>query len=264
MKLWEWIAANDFGDTDLLSCFIFIYTCTNRGRVTDFIWPLHARYGPSEKCDPVLKEEPLLLSAPASVKTARGSSRQVQADSTMHPEERKRILHLHAEQNRRSALKDGFDQLMDMIPDLYSGGVKPTNAVVLAKAAEHIRRLNAGKEEQLVGKAVLQDKIARLNQRISSLQSNLPSASGVTSTKMEPRAALESFFDRYTKERSKKDFRFWVVAASCSDWLNTHWRAAELRPLASTLLVHLATNTNVLTNPESLEGYVHEQLKNLV
>ncbi|CAJ0598424.1 unnamed protein product [Cylicocyclus nassatus] len=136
--------------------------------------------GASDKSE--LKEEPILMSAPSSVKPGRGGSRQVQADSTLHPEERKRILHLHAEQNRRSALKDGFDMLMDMIPDLHSGGVKPTNAVVLAKGAEHIRHLTAVRDDQVAQRAALNEKIARLNQRISVLQSNLPSSSGTTSS----------------------------------------------------------------------------------
>ncbi|XGW16003.1 hypothetical protein V3C99_001448 [Haemonchus contortus] len=238
-----------------------------------------------------LKEELVLMSAPSSVKSGRGGSRQVQADSTLHPEERKRILHLHAEQNRRSALKDGFDMLMDMIPDLHSGGIKPTNAVVLAKGAEHIRHLTATRDEQVAQRAALNEKIAKLNQRISALQSNLPSSSGSSNAKLEPRAALEAFYDRYTKERSRKDYRFWVlarllrplavgenssfaaliapegssreeIAASCSEWLNCHWRASELRPLASSLLVHLATTAGVLTNPESLEEHVREQLNN--
>ncbi|WKX98726.1 hypothetical protein Q1695_013980 [Nippostrongylus brasiliensis] len=245
--------------------------------------------GNCEKLD--LKDESMLMSAPSSVKPSRGGSRQVQADSTLHPEERKRILHLHAEQNRRSALKDGFDMLMDMIPDLHSGGVKPTNAVVLAKGAEHIRHLTATKEEQVAQRAALNEKIAKLNQRISALQSNLPSSSGSTAAKMEPRSALEAFYDRYAKERSRKDYRFWVLArllrpiavgenssfasliapegssreelaASCSEWLNSQWRATTLRPLASNLLVHLATTAGVLTDPDSLEEYVRQQLNN--
>uniref|UniRef100_A0A0K0DJJ5 BHLH domain-containing protein n=1 Tax=Angiostrongylus cantonensis TaxID=6313 RepID=A0A0K0DJJ5_ANGCA len=149
----------------------------------------------------------------------------VQADSTLHPEERKRILHLHAEQNRRSALKDGFDMLMDMIPDLHSGGVKPTNAVVLAKGAEYIRHLTALKNEQSSQKVALIEKIAKLNQRIGALQSNLPSSSGVTSTKLEPRAALEAFYDRYIKESSRKDYRFWVVGFVCSNY----WIALKVK-----------------------------------
>ncbi|VDM54587.1 unnamed protein product [Angiostrongylus costaricensis] len=165
-----------------------------------------------DKSEP--KEEPVLMSAPSSVKSGRGCS----PDSTLHPEERKRILHLHAEQNRRSALKDGFDMLMDMIPDLHSGGVKPTNAVVLAKGAEYIRHLTALKNEQSSQKVALMEKIVKLNQRIEALQSNLPSSSGVSSTKLEPRAALEAFYDRYTKESSRKDYRFWVVCFVCSNY----------------------------------------------
>ncbi|PAV86954.1 hypothetical protein WR25_25622 [Diploscapter pachys] len=242
-----------------------------------------------------IKEEPLTISAPPSVKPLRGGSAgkqvQVQADSTLHPEERKRILHLHAEQNRRSALKDGFEQLMELVPDLYAGGVKPTNAVVLAKAADHIRRLNAAKSEQAEKKEEVKQRIARLNQKISALQSNLPTSSGPSSAgRLDPRTALEAFYDRYTKDRSRKDHRFWVmarmlksicvqsptcfasqvapedarteeIAASCAEWMNSRWLPSELRPSASDLLIFLATNTNFLTDPASLETYVHDQLK---
>ncbi|KAF1760794.1 hypothetical protein GCK72_009044 [Caenorhabditis remanei] len=211
----------------------------------------------------VTKEEPLPMSAPSSVKSMRRQA----PDSTLHPEERKRILHLHAEQNRRSALKDGFDQLMDIIPDLYSGGVKPTNAVVLAKAADHIRRLQNEKSDKADKIKEAKAKIEKLNQRISSIQTNLPQSSAPsTSTQIDSKTSLETFFDRYMKEGAKKDWRFWVmsqmlkpicvtqsnsfaatvagdsssrneVAASCSDWINKNWKATELRPLASTLLV---------------------------
>lgn len=45
------------------------------------------------------------------------SSQSEPADSTLHPEERKRILHLHAEKNRRSALKEGFESLVNRLCD---------------------------------------------------------------------------------------------------------------------------------------------------
>ena len=47
----------------------------------------------------------------ASSKRARlhGSCSEA-ADSTLHPDERKRLLHLNAEKNRREALKDGFER----------------------------------------------------------------------------------------------------------------------------------------------------------
>ncbi|CAB3402658.1 unnamed protein product [Caenorhabditis bovis] len=235
------------------------------------------------------KEEPQMMSAPSSVKSMR---KQV-PDSTLHPEERKRILHLHAEQNRRSALKDGFDQLMDMIPDLYSGGVKPTNAVVLAKAADHIRKLQKTQKENEKKKEKIKAKIEKLNQQITALQTNLPASSNSASSsaQVDSKTSLENFFDRYTKEKSKADWRFWVmskmlqpictgntnsfascvagetasrqdIAASCSDWIQQNWQPSELRPLASTLLVHLATNTDILTEPKSLEDYVAKNMKN--
>ncbi|CAI5444755.1 unnamed protein product [Caenorhabditis angaria] len=240
----------------------------------------------------VPKEEPTLMSAPASVKLMR---RQV-PDSTLHPEERKRILHLHAEQNRRMALKDGFDQLMEILPDLRSGGVKPTNAVVLAKAAEHIRKLQREKWEKAEKIAEVKAKIEKLNQKMGSLQTNLPasSCSGATNGngQIDTKAGLESFFERYSKEESKKDWRFWVLsqmlqpicttqpnsfaakiapesasrsdlAASCSDWLHQNWKVTELRPLASSLLVRLATTSNIITDGgASLQEYVAKQLKN--
>jgi hypothetical protein len=63
------------------------------------------------------------------------------ADSTLNPEERKRLLHLNAEKNRREALKDGFEALVQAIPVIEETGIKVTNAVVLNRAAQHIRNL---------------------------------------------------------------------------------------------------------------------------
>lgn len=66
--------------------------------------------------------DPTLDTVPLSIDTRS----QVPADSTLHPTERKRILHLHAEQSRRMALKDGFDQLMEIVSSRRreGGGVK--------------------------------------------------------------------------------------------------------------------------------------------
>lgn len=50
-------------------------------------------------------------------------------------------MHLNAEKNRREALKDGFDALVQAIPVIEESGIKVTNAVVLNRAAQHIRNL---------------------------------------------------------------------------------------------------------------------------
>ncbi|GMT37258.1 hypothetical protein PFISCL1PPCAC_28555, partial [Pristionchus fissidentatus] len=141
---------------------------------------------------------------PTAIAGKRGT-KQVPADSTLHPTERKRILHLHAEQSRRMALKDGFDQLMEIVPDVHSGGVKPTNAVVLAKAADHIKNLLAQRDDKTKRVADMKETIRSLNERISSLQSSLPSSrKDQASSSLDQRSAIEQFFERYTKERPRR------------------------------------------------------------
>jgi hypothetical protein len=97
----------------------------------------------------------------------RRSSKSVPADSTLHPEERKRILHLHAEKNRRCALKDGFDQLLNAIPAIDEAGIKATNAVVLNHAATYIRGLKDEQEERNQEIEAMKEKINGINAKIS-------------------------------------------------------------------------------------------------
>lgn len=74
---------------------------------------------------------------------------------------------MHAEKNRRSALKDGFETLVDAIPMVEEAGVKSTNAVVLNRAAQHIRHLKSEKEERETQVEELRTKIAQLNDKIA-------------------------------------------------------------------------------------------------
>jgi len=89
------------------------------------------------------------------------------ADSTLNPDERKRILHLNAEKNRRSALKEGFDCLVKAIPLVEQAGLKSTNAVVLNRAAQHIKNLKLEQEKQLNQMKIFKEKIACMNERIA-------------------------------------------------------------------------------------------------
>lgn len=212
-------------------------------------------------------------------------SRSVAPDSTIEPVERKRILHLNAEQNRRSALKDGFDQLLNLLPNMYSAGTKPTNAVVLARAAEHIRELKVNIDRNKKKSAELEAHIQRLNDKIASLQASLPSSSRCGGTTVSQKALVEQFFDRYTKERSRQDFRFWLMAKMmqpiveslerqlCEDstsreavvdsaraWLRSRWQPAAMRPQASSLLIYLATCTSMLSSPDRLQEHVQKEI----
>lgn len=117
------------------------------------------------------KGKPRLLIANASLALIPSGSKRrhktAQADSTLHPEERKRILHLHAEKNRRCALKDGFEQLLNAIPAIDEAGIKATNAVVLNHAAQHIRNLKDEQDETQQEIEAMKEKINNINTKIS-------------------------------------------------------------------------------------------------
>uniref|UniRef100_A0A0R3RU26 BHLH domain-containing protein n=1 Tax=Elaeophora elaphi TaxID=1147741 RepID=A0A0R3RU26_9BILA len=209
--------------------------------------------------------------------------RSVAADSTIEPVERKRILHLNAEQNRRCALKDGFEQLLNSLPNLYGCGTKPTNAIVLTRAAERIRHLKAeialGEEKA----RELKQNIQRLNDKIASLQASLPSSSRAATSTISQKTEMEQFLERYTKERTRQDYRFWVMAkmmqplmetlierlsqlpsdralTETSDWLQANFQPSVVRPNASSMLVYLATHAGMLSDPNALQDYIQREL----
>lgn len=211
--------------------------------------------------------------------------RSAAADSTIEPVERKRILHLNAEQNRRSALKDGFEQLLNLLPNVYAGGTKPTNAVVLARGAERIRELNANLSANNKKAEEYKQYIQRLNDKIASLQASLPSSSRGATTMVSQKALVEQFLERYIKEHSRQDFRFWLMtkmlrplieslsgqicedmqgrealARAASDWLHTQFQPSALRPLAPAVLIYLASNTGFLTDPSSLQKHIQKEI----
>lgn len=56
---------------------------------------------------------------------------------------------------------------MGLLPNVYSAGTKPTNAVVLARAAERIRELRATITHNGEKADELQQQIQRLNDKIA-------------------------------------------------------------------------------------------------
>jgi len=62
----------------------------------------------------------------------------------------------------------------------------------------------------------MKEKIERTKEKISTIQSNLPSNSRLTSSSASApstRCQLEQFFEHYSKERARQDYRFWMVSA---------------------------------------------------
>lgn len=50
------------------------------------------------------------------------------------------------------------------------------------------------------------------------------------------------------------------VVASARGWLSQHWNPAELRPLASQMLLFLATETGCLNNPAALSEHIIKEI----
>uniref|UniRef100_A0AC35U9G3 BHLH domain-containing protein n=1 Tax=Rhabditophanes sp. KR3021 TaxID=114890 RepID=A0AC35U9G3_9BILA len=205
-----------------------------------------------------------------------------QCDSTfISHESRKRILHLYAEKNRRTALKDGFEQLLTILPNLHNNGGKNTNAVVLAKSAEYIRDLKIRTESKEQEVSAIKAKIDEMNEKINHYHSNLPSTSNQSNCNVNSRLSFEHFFERHAKTKSKEDWHFWLMwklmknsidtysstipegplsktetIDNCKKWLMENFDALHLRPSASQLLLFLATEANFMNDAESLPKFI--------
>uniref|UniRef100_A0AC34R374 BHLH domain-containing protein n=1 Tax=Panagrolaimus sp. JU765 TaxID=591449 RepID=A0AC34R374_9BILA len=218
----------------------------------------------------------------------RTNSIRSEVESNLLPDERKRILHLNAEKNRRNALKDGFETLTSVIPVIDEAGVKPTNAVVLNRAANFIRTLKNESDNRKKDLENCKERIEKMNARITMLQSNLPSSSCRTqgsTTNANLQTQIEQSFEKHVKDRARQDYRYWLMAQmikplimnyaktvhadseqidriieSTQIWLSRNWNVTELRPLASKMLIFLATEVNVLKNSAALPDHVQKEI----
>lgn len=64
-------------------------------------------------------------------------------------------------------MKDGFEQLLNSLPNLYGCGTKPTNAIILTRAAERIRQLKVEIALDEEKTRQLKQTIQRLNDKIA-------------------------------------------------------------------------------------------------
>lgn len=120
------------------------------------------------------------------------------------------------------------------------------------------------------------------------LQSNLPSSScrsqgSTTNTNLQTQ--IEQSFEKHVKDRARQDYRYWLMAQmikplimnyaktvhadseaidrvveSTQLWLSRNWNVTELRPLASKMLIFLATEVNVLKNSAALPDHVQKEI----
>ena len=81
--------------------------------------------------------------------------------------EQKRVGHIHAEQKRRYNIKNGFDMLHSLIPQLNQNpNTKLSKAAMLQKGADYIRQLRSERNQLKEEMDNLKNQIERLNTSI--------------------------------------------------------------------------------------------------
>lgn len=85
--------------------------------------------------------------------------------------EQRRVGHIHAEQKRRYNIKNGFDMLHSLIPQLsQNSSAKLSKAAMLQKGADYIRQLRAERHQLKEEMDSLKQQIECLNTSIRYLQ----------------------------------------------------------------------------------------------
>ncbi|XP_076627235.1 MLX interacting protein mondo isoform X2 [Colletes latitarsis] len=188
--------------------------------------------------------------------------------------EQRRVGHIHAEQKRRYNIKNGFDMLHSLIPQLSQNpNPKLSKAAMLQKGADYIRQLRAERNQLKEEMDSLRHQIECLNTSISNCQSMLPATGAPISRQRTSK--MKEMFDEYVRTRTRENWKFWIFSilleplmtsfntsvstASIEDlyrstilWVEQHCSLVDLRPAVLNSLRYLCTATDILSDPGRL------------
>ncbi|XP_015594018.1 MLX-interacting protein isoform X2 [Cephus cinctus] len=188
--------------------------------------------------------------------------------------EQRRVGHIHAEQKRRYNIKNGFDMLHSLIPQLNQNpNTKLSKAAMLQKGADYIRQLRAERNQLKEEMDSLRHQIECLNTSISNCQSMLPATGAPVSRHRTSK--MKEMFDEYVRNRTRENWKFWIFSilleplmmsfnasvstASIEDlyrstvlWVEQHCSLVDLRPVVLNSLKYLCTATDILSDPGRL------------
>ncbi|XP_017064324.2 uncharacterized protein LOC108103389 [Drosophila eugracilis] len=197
----------------------------------------------------------------------------------------RRAGHIHAEQKRRYNIKNGFDTLHALIPQLQQNpNAKLSKAAMLQKGADHIKQLRQERN-------VLKDKIEalrmerdELNNSLTHLHSILP-ANGAPVTR-QGTEHVRQLYEIYVRYNTMNDWKFWILglilepllasytstvsSASLDElrrtaflWVDQHCSLIDLRPAVTNKLKYLSMHTDIVSEPPStLQEEVAKALQN--
>ncbi|CAK9810051.1 MLX-interacting protein [Anthophora plagiata] len=188
--------------------------------------------------------------------------------------EQRRVGHIHAEQKRRYNIKNGFDMLHSLIPQLSQNpNTKLSKAAMLQKGADYIKQLRAERNQLKEEMDSLRHQIECLNTSISNCQSMLPATGAPISRHRTSK--MKEMFDEYVRTRTRENWKFWIFSilleplmisfntsvstASIEDlyrstilWVEQHCSLVDLRPAVLNSLRYLCTATDILSDPGRL------------
>ncbi|XP_065088365.1 MLX-interacting protein isoform X3 [Ochlerotatus camptorhynchus] len=183
----------------------------------------------------------------------------------------RRTGHIHAEQKRRYNIKNGFDMLHSLIPQLQQNpNAKLSKAAMLQKGAEYIKQLRSERSATNEKMDALRREIDALNNSLSNLQTALPASGAPVSRQRTGR--VKELYQQYVRQRTLDNWKFWIfglifeplmtsfnqtvsvasldeMCRSCGLWVDQHCSLVELRPAVSNKLRQLSTTTDILSDP---------------
>ncbi|KAL0120328.1 hypothetical protein PUN28_008168 [Cardiocondyla obscurior] len=215
------------------------------------------------------------LHSPMSIGSPLSPTRYLKGESERGQyKEQRRVGHIHAEQKRRYNIKNGFDMLHSLIPQLsQNSNAKLSKAAMLQKGADYIRQLKAERHQLKEEMDSLRQQIECLNTSISNCQSMLPATGAPVSRHRTSK--MKEMFDEYVRVRTRQNWKFWIFSilleplllsfnasvstASIDDlykstllWVEQHCSLVDLRPAVLNSLRSLCTATDILTDPTRL------------
>lgn len=186
----------------------------------------------------------------------------------------KRSVHIHAEQKRRCNIKNGFDALHMLIPQLQQNpnAKQLSKAAMLHQGADYIKQMRAERAAQSASIEELRREIAALNNAVINLQTALPASGAPVSHQRTSR--IMEMYKQYIHQQANKNWKFWIfgtlleslmlsfcqtvsaasldeMCRSCAMWVDTQCSLTELRPAVTNKLCELSTKTDLLSNPPS-------------
>ncbi|CAF0807498.1 unnamed protein product [Adineta steineri] len=182
----------------------------------------------------------------------------------------------NAESKRRRNIKNGFENLRFLIPELSDpSNAKISKAQMLECTALHIQQTSEIRDKMKEEVDLLQQEKEQLQQKVSQYQASLPVDGMPFVPARRSREASYALFHSYVADRTRKNWRFYPYSLvlkrifdsfqntvtcdstdefirSLNDWKTSSLSLVQLRQAASQAVMDMGRETSLITSPERL------------